>query len=489
VVPGYFQPKVYRPEQIVEGKDVDLERLRIPKEAGFNLPYPKLQKMTWGLRKGEILTLTAGSGIGKSNIVVETGVGIIPIIHLKRVQGKKFNKGDEVELTDLRGCVDRDTEFLTPTGWKKISEWDANQDMVMVVDDKMVGKYEWADYLAVPCREGFVHFETNRMDMMLSDEHRIVYHTEKDKQSLREIAVEEALGIHAVQSTGFRGLIPCILNGVTHSSPFLSEIEVRVHVMVSSDGWTRNHETGRCSVRVKKERKKERARDLLDLYTKDWFEFDVKGGYTEFTFTAPLREKGYRLFFNQGSDVMRWVVDEIKFWDGELSTGKVTSVNKLDADFLQLAYTVCGQRTPLSVRERGKCFDGRYDAQTQYIVNPTKETHTSFRKAPNSKCEITRVPSVDGMKYCFETSTGAWLARRNGKIFVTGNSAGAEQMSWNVWALERNQQAEDGNKDLVRIRVLKNRTMGFTGLADTLRYDHQTGRLLLHTTTDFDQQE
>ena len=147
--------------------------------------------------------------------------------------------------------------------------------------------------------------------------------------------------------------------------------------------------------------------------------------------------------------------------------------------------TVSGNRANLSVRERGTCFDSKYKAKTQYVVNPTGETHASFRKAPNTKCEITQEETEDGLKYCFVTPTGAWLARRNGKVFVTGNSAGAEQMSWNVWALERNQQAEDGTKDLVRIRVLKNRTMGFTGLADTLRYDHTTGRLSLHQAEDY----
>jgi hypothetical protein len=419
---------------------------------------------------------------GMTQVTNETGVGILPVIHLKRSPNKKFNKGDEVELTDLRGCVDKDTEFLTPNGWKKISEWD--NDLVMVVDENLVGRSEYCELLALPCREGFTHFKTNRLDMMLSDEHRIMYHTEKDKTKLREITVEDALRLHEEQATGFRGLIPCVLNGTANNSPFLSEAEVRVHVMVSSDGWIRNKDTGRCSVRVKKDRKKARARELLSAYTDDWFEFDIKGGYTEFTFTAPLKEKGYRLFFNQGVDVLRWVADEIKYWDGELATGRVSSVSKIDADFLQLAYTVCGHRAPLSVRERDKCFDGKYDAQTQYTVNLTNETHASFRKAPNSKCEITRVPSVDGMKYCFVTSTGAWLARRNGKIFVTGNSAGAEQMSFNVWALERNQQGE--TKNLVKIRVLKNRLLGFTGEADTLRYDHDTGRLMLHSIQEFD---
>lgn len=39
------------------------------------------------------------------SLVEETGVGIIAIVHLKRVNGKSFNEGAEVALTDLRGSA------------------------------------------------------------------------------------------------------------------------------------------------------------------------------------------------------------------------------------------------------------------------------------------------------------------------------------------------------------------------------------------------
>jgi twinkle protein len=77
------------------------------------------------------------------------------------------------------------------------------------------------------------------------------------------------------------------------------------------------------------------------------------------------------------------------------------------------------------------------------------------------------------------------LKRVTGKNYNTGGevelvdlrgSAGLEQMSWNVVGLERDQQGD--TKDISKIRVLKNRTFGFTGVADTLKFDAQTGRLL-----------
>ena len=93
------------------------------------------------------------------------------------------------------------------------------------------------------------------------------------------------------------------------------------------------------------------------------------------------------------------------------------------------------------------------------------------------------------VKLVVETGVGViavvHLKRVPGKNYNTGaeveltdlrGSAGLEQMSWSVIGLERDQQGE--SKDFSRIRVLKNRTHGFTGLCDTLKFDHNTGRLL-----------
>lgn len=57
-------------------------------------------------------------------------------------------------------------------------------------------------------------------------------------------------------------------------------------------------------------------------------------------------------------------------------------------------------------------------------------------------------------------------------------SASLEQLSDNVWALERDQQAEEDSNHVL-IRLLKNREIGDLGEADTLAYNRTTGRLVL----------
>ena len=66
---------------------------------------------------------------------------------------------------------------------------------------------------------------------------------------------------------------------------------------------------------------------------------------------------------------------------------------------------------------------------------------------------------------------------RGGEVELTDlrGSAALEQLSWAVVGLERDQQGDDANFSIAR--VLKNRTWGFTGRADQLKYDPATGRM------------
>lgn len=56
-------------------------------------------------------------------------------------------------------------------------------------------------------------------------------------------------------------------------------------------------------------------------------------------------------------------------------------------------------------------------------------------------------------------------------------SAAIAQLSDIVIGLERNQQDEEKNRNVLTVRVLKNRYAGITGVACQLRYDPDTGRL------------
>lgn len=66
IVRAFWDAKEYRPDGIMMGEEFTVDELMEACEPGYTLPYPKLQEMTYGLRKGEITMITAGSGVGKS---------------------------------------------------------------------------------------------------------------------------------------------------------------------------------------------------------------------------------------------------------------------------------------------------------------------------------------------------------------------------------------------------------------------------------------
>lgn len=69
--------EVYEPEGVVNGVDILLKDLLKPMPEGHIIPFSGLQDKLHGVRKGEILTVCAGSGIGKSTLVREITKSLI----------------------------------------------------------------------------------------------------------------------------------------------------------------------------------------------------------------------------------------------------------------------------------------------------------------------------------------------------------------------------------------------------------------------------
>lgn len=65
------------PEAIYSGNDIALEDLMQPLEQGATIPFAGLQEKMQGLRKGELTTLTATSGAGKSTMCRELAYALV----------------------------------------------------------------------------------------------------------------------------------------------------------------------------------------------------------------------------------------------------------------------------------------------------------------------------------------------------------------------------------------------------------------------------
>lgn len=66
LVSAFWAAKDWRPDGIIPGTELTRDRLKQAAAKGYMLDLPKFDAETYGLRKGELTVLTAGSGIGKS---------------------------------------------------------------------------------------------------------------------------------------------------------------------------------------------------------------------------------------------------------------------------------------------------------------------------------------------------------------------------------------------------------------------------------------
>jgi twinkle protein len=93
IVDAIWGAKAYRPDGILTGSDL-WERIEKKAPPGAPLPWLALSGLTLGVRPGEVITLTAGSGIGKSSLVREV------IFH-------HHSQGEAVGLIALEESVER----------------------------------------------------------------------------------------------------------------------------------------------------------------------------------------------------------------------------------------------------------------------------------------------------------------------------------------------------------------------------------------------
>jgi hypothetical protein len=229
-------------------------------------------------------------------------------------------------------------------------------------------------------------------------------------------------------------------------------------------------------------------RKLLKDANMDFNEIQLSESRVEFHFTSPTGDKGITPeWFNLTQEQLIVISDEVQYWDCDINSGRFTSINKLEADFIQFVYSATGNRSVISVVEAGENLlpmnngsgeSKMYKTQQQYRVSKSLNKFISFRKTTNSKTEVVKVESQGSRKYCFTVPSGMLLVRRNGKVFITGNSASLEQLSWTILGLEP-EILPDRSRGNVRLTVLKNRTWGFLGEADEFSIDQNTWEVVL----------
>jgi hypothetical protein len=338
------------------------------------------------------------------------------------------------------GCVDADTEYLSPTGWCRIADYAGGK----VAQFNLDGRAEFVEplgYVKKPCPTMY-HFTSARgLDQMLSGDHRmLVLRRDKQRASGNDLLFDRVhdgpAGVQVNQSDvawyettpekityHARGLshIWPVFEGCDGNGIGLSDAEIRVQVAFHADGsyGTRDLSTIGSSrkgvVRVKRQRKIQRLQELLEAADIAYERRERDDGFVEFWFRPPLVSKWYGVqWWGCTAAQKRVVAEEVFYWDSpdrHRKTGgrSYSSIHKGDADFVQFCLASTGKRSSV-----------RFQSDGTWVVRAVGTGRTS--NLVTIKHEAKEVPTPDGFMYCFRVPTSYLVLRRNGCIFVTGNT-------------------------------------------------------------------
>lgn len=359
----------HKPDGIVSMADIR-EKARQPVQWGLAWPWESLTNKTYGRRRKELYGFGAGSG-----------------------------------------CVDADTEFLSPNGWVPISEYMGEMVAQYDLSTETVTFTKPIEYIKNK-RDTLYSIKTKYgIDMCLSPDHRVLSITKDGSKNVRQFS--EVIDIHDKNITGFREGIPTTFK-YTGEGLRLSDMEIRLQVAANADGYW--GKWNQCHVSLKKSRKKARLEWILEATGYKYNKYDRENGYTVYSFIPPMN-KGYeREWYGCTQHQLSIISEEVLLWDGDQKSSFSTKI-KSDADFIQFVWSACGFRSSIYKYDRGG---------GEYSVGRNKRVLPSFRKTARFKPEIVPHKTRDGYEYCFRVPTGFLVLRRNGNVFITGNCGKTE---------------------------------------------------------------
>jgi hypothetical protein len=309
-----------------------------------------------------------------------------------------------------RFCLTGDHEVLTDTGWKRLDSWTGGRIAVWNANSSAVS-FQAAKQVSFDYSGQMYTYTDVRIDQCSTPDHKMRVKPRMDKP-WTDMTVEEMASCHPT--------IP--LNGYRYYRGCANSAWLRVLIMTQADGFY----TADGSIRFhfRKKRKIERCKMLL---RKAEIPFTQSGVYKSGTSVISIPARAVPLWlrqfrsktfgfwlFEENPDIF---FDELPNWDGYYpapNSIQYTTCNKQNADIVQALAHMSGRTCNMRVKKHSKLHENWKDAYVLDIWLNSSGTH-EIRNKPT-------ISDFTGKVYCAVTSTGYFLVRRNGKVWITGNS-------------------------------------------------------------------
>lgn len=348
------------------------------------------------------------------------------VVELKELLGKtsisKYEAMDRSTCTDGRvhgmlqfygasrtgrWCLTGDHEVLTDSGWVRLDEWKGGKIACWNHTNEIVS-FAIAKQVAFDYEGEMYSIKTQRCEQLSTPDHKMPY-LDKEGSWHSDVISKVASKRFCIPFYGYKASNANSIDGNM----------LRVLIMTQADG---HYTEDGVRYHFKKKRKVDRCKMLL---RKAEIPFSVRhNGDGSTVFYVPRRHEPLplRMFenkvfdmwlLNESADV---VFDELQYWDcssNSKNTVQYVTCNKNNADLIQALAVMSGRSATMLTK-----FRNNEKWSTAYVVN----IWNNAGKSHTVRIENVSKENYRGKVYCAETKTGYFLVRRNGKVWVTGNS-------------------------------------------------------------------
>lgn len=305
----------------------------------------------------------------------------------------------ELVLTGGIGPVSADTEFLTPSGWVRMDEYKEGMRIAEYNHDTKTVKFAKPLGYEVRNAEKFIEVETPLYSMHLSNLHRVPYVCENGGEEVLQVETAQIVAQRiSANKMPMGAYIPTTYQAHKTKPHFKNKVDLYNYLLI----------TMVCETKRIPDSKKERTAitdkcagvALFTLCSQAHVK-NIKIKKGRYSFKYNKKYKGYEWVYKLSQQELVEVYNVIKTYSTKYMT-------KEKADAVQYIYSTQGISTHVTTN--------LYGWQVNVLDNSNADDLLS-------NAALNTVEAIGNKMYCFVTNTSYFIARRKGKVFVTGNSA------------------------------------------------------------------
>lgn len=407
---------------------------------------------TFAWLQGEFLRRLFGKSIEDGRLSLTNHESWFGAAH---IAGQRFVYEHGASFRASTGCVDPSTEILTADGWKKhdqliegemVATWDRKLKHLTWEPLQAINRYEHTGEM--------VYVEQQGLDMMLTPNHRVVVGDPVQEEGKRAYTAKvkeadaltgwetiptaskwDAYGEYGSYRDGARlgwflaegywrdrdhgnGSEDCYCGG--GRKRLTQPLEEREpHVKDGHRQKERIGELGLCQSETVNPEYVAEIRDLFKSYPHSetveadgmvrWRILNRDGGAEFFRRWAEKKEPNWAVLTEWSEEALRGLYDALLRGDGSSERPRLTQKDGPIADFFQALAVRLGHRATMT-----------WSSGRPGMVNVGIRKDDAATLRPDSVHRI----GYSGTVWCPTTPNGTWVARRNGTVFITGNSYG-----------------------------------------------------------------